>query len=139
MLTRMINHVTVDGGEGLLAIVLHKDVTPAETGTTFLTPDSANLQVGIIHRDKGHVVPAHVHLLSPREIRGTAEVLMVQEGAIKVTVYSSDKQYVDHAMLSAGDVILLLKGAHSVEFLEESSLIEVKQGPYLHGQDKEYF
>jgi hypothetical protein len=32
--------------------------------------------------------------------------------------------------LSTGDFLIFFKGGHSVEMLEKSRLIEVKQGPY---------
>jgi mannose-6-phosphate isomerase-like protein (cupin superfamily) len=41
--------------------------------------------------------------------------------------------------LESGDVILLIKGGHGFEVLEELEMIEVKQGPYLGEQDKVRF
>ena len=39
-------------------------------------------------------------------------------------------------ILNAGDVILLAAGGHGFEMLEDSEIIEVKQGPYAGDQDK---
>jgi hypothetical protein len=41
--------------------------------------------------------------------------------------------------LQTGDVILLIQGGHGFEMLEETEIIEVKQGPYAGEQDKTRF
>ena len=42
-------------------------------------------------------------------------------------------------ILRAGDVILLIKGGHGFEVLEELNMVEVKQGPYVGDGDKTRF
>ena len=42
-------------------------------------------------------------------------------------------------MLGPGDVILLCDGGHGFVMLEESEIIEVKQGPYAGEDDKRRF
>jgi len=42
-------------------------------------------------------------------------------------------------ILKTGDVILLCGGGHSLEMLEETSMIEVKQGPFAGDDDKTRF
>jgi hypothetical protein len=39
-------------------------------------------------------------------------------------------------ILTTGDVVLLSRGGHGFEMLEESEIIEVKQGPYESDNDK---
>ena len=41
--------------------------------------------------------------------------------------------------MKTGDVILLVSGGHGFEMLEESEIIEVKQGPYAGEEDKVRF
>jgi len=81
----------------------------------------------------------HVHNLVPREIKYTQEVLFVRRGKVKVDFYSKHKQHIGSRILSQGDVILLASGGHGFEMLEETEMIEVKQGPYLGVDDKEHF
>jgi hypothetical protein len=38
-----------------------------------------------------------------------------------------------------GDVVVLLGGGHGFRMIEDSVLIEVKQGPYFGTQEKELF
>jgi hypothetical protein len=42
-------------------------------------------------------------------------------------------------MLNKGDVILLADGGHGFKMIEDSEIIEVKQGPYAGELDKERF
>jgi len=49
---------------------------------------------------------------------------------MKVTFYNRIPQKINEAILTDGDLIVLLSGGHGFEFLEETKMIEVKQGPY---------
>jgi hypothetical protein len=61
----------------------------------------------------------------------------MRKGRVRVDFYREDESYVDSREIFTGDVILLSTGGHGFEMLEESELIEVKQGPYL--DDKRRF
>ena len=39
-------------------------------------------------------------------------------------------------ILSKGDIIILFQGGHGFKILEETRIIEIKQGPYVEGKDK---
>ena len=64
-------------------------------------------------------------------------MLYVRRGRVRVDFYREDESYVDSREIATGDVILLSRGGHGFEMLEETELIEVKQGPYL--DDKRRF
>jgi hypothetical protein len=55
---------------------------------------------------------------------------------VRIDFYSEDGQHLSSEILTAGDVVLLSRGGHGFEMLEESELIEVKQGPYDSDNDK---
>ncbi len=121
----------VDGGEGLLALVIWRGHAPPDgTAVEFLTSPTEPQQVAVICYPQGHVVPAHVHHEHERRVRRTTEVLVVQDGMLRVTVYSSRGREVQTVELGTGDVIALLSGGHRVEFLWSSTVLEIKQGPY---------
>jgi len=88
---------------------------------------------------KGKKIAPHVHNFLSRQVFYTQEVLIIRRGRLKVNLYSSDKEFFGDRILEAGDVILLCGGGHSFEMLEETSIIEVKQGPYLGVEDKTRF
>jgi mannose-6-phosphate isomerase-like protein (cupin superfamily) len=74
-----------------------------------------------------------------REVVHTNEVLVVKSGRVRVDFYTEDQCYLESRILSSGDVILLAFGGHGFEMLEQSELIEVKQGPYSGDLDKSRF
>ena len=53
--------------------------------------------------------------------------------------YDKKKVYLESITLEKGDIILLANGGHGFEMLENSEIIEVKQGPYVGESDKERF
>jgi len=108
-------------------------------GIEFFTPDDYSQQIGYMKRAQGYVIPAHVHNPVTREVHFTREVLIIKSGRLRVDLYSDDQEYVESAILEAGDIILLANGGHGFEMLEETVIIEVKQGPYAGDGDKTRF
>ena len=48
----------------------------------------------------------------------------------------SFRKYFKSLVLAKGDVILLAYGGHGLYMIEESEIIEVKQGPFAEDRDK---
>jgi len=90
-------------------------------------------------RPKGYAIPPHVHNFVPREVQFTQEVLFIKSGKVRVDFYDEQQNYLESHILNPGDVILLAYGGHGFEFLGETEMIEVKQGPYAGDQDKTRF
>lgn len=112
----------------LVAIVYRR--TGEEDNINFLTDPSNNLQVGILNHPKNHIIPTHTHNPIKRTIEGTDEMLYIEKGKVKVLFYNENKEKLGYEILEAGDLIILISQAHGFEFLEESRVIYVKQGPY---------
>ena len=132
----MIKKIT--SNDELIAIIIphdfHKD------GVEFFSPKEFSQQLGYMKHPKGYNIQPHIHKLVVREIQYTQEVLLVKSGKIRVDFYSNEKKHIGKEELTAGDVILLASGGHGFTFLEESELIEIKQGPYISFKvDKERF
>ncbi len=66
----------------------------------------------------------------------TQEVLLIKSGKVRVDFFDNEQQYIKSTILHPGDVILLSDGGHGFKMLEQSEIIEVKQGPYCGEQDK---
>lgn len=105
----------------------------------FLTPDTFGQQVAYMNRPRGEIIQAHIHEPISRQLIGTQEVLYVRTGRIRVDFYESDRTYVSSAVLLPGDLMLLNTGGHGFEVLEDTDMIEIKQGPYAEGRDKTRF
>ena len=120
-----------------LAIIVSKDFEKA--GVHFFTPGSFSQQLAYMHHPAGKVIEAHVHNPAPREVQYTLEVLFIKRGKLRVDFFDEQQTYLESRVLEGGDVILLAKGGHGFEALEELEMYEVKQGPYAGAQDKTRF
>lgn len=116
-----------------LAIILSDDYR--EKGITFFSKPDQGQQLGFMRRPKGYKVEAHTHRAVKEEVSGFSEVLFIRSGKIRVDLYAVNGDLRDQRILESGDVIMLMNGGHGVEMLEESEIVEVKQGPYR-GCDK---
>lgn len=131
MLTKVFN------GDLLLALIVHS--TFERDGIAFFTPDSFSQQLGYMKRPPGYQIPPHVHNPVARAVDLTQEVLFIRRGKVRVDFYGDDRTYLESRVLTGGDVILLAAGGHGFEMLEESEIIEVKQGPFAGDADKTRF
>ena len=130
-----VEQITSEGK--ILCYVVRASVRP-ET-TTFVTPAENNLQVGyVVYRAKGEV-PRHSHVPIERRITGTGEVLVVREGKCEVDVYNDQEKLIATRELGEGDVLVMVSGSHGFRMLQDTVLLEIKQGPYSGLQEKKRF
>ena len=80
-----------------------------------------------------------MHNAVVREVQFTKEVLFIRSGRLRVDFYDESKTYLESRILEGGDVILLAHGGHGFEMLEDTEIVEVKQGPYAGEGDKTRF
>ena len=123
--------------EKLIAIIIRSQFS--KDGIEFFTPNDFSQQLGYMKRKKGHQIEPHIHNSVSREIMLTQEVLFIKSGKVRVDLYDDYKKYYESRILNRGDVILLANSGHGIAVLEESEMIEVKQGPYLEKDDKVRF
>ena len=108
-------------------------------GIEFFTPDTFSQQMGYMCHPKGYKIAPHIHNDVPRIINYTQEVLIIKEGLVEVSLFTNKKEFICKRLLRSGDIILLANGGHSFEMFEETSMIEIKQGPYIGKKDKTRF
>lgn len=121
----------------VLAIILRANYRSA--GIEFFTPNEYSQQLGYMNRTKGYKILPHIHNKVRRSVEFTNEVLLIKSGKVRVDFYDEHKSYFKSELLHKGDVILLVKGGHGFEMIENSEMIEIKQGPYLDDADKTHF
>ncbi|HLJ93376.1 MAG TPA: hypothetical protein VKU02_09315 [Gemmataceae bacterium] len=124
-------------GEQCLAYIIKASFLPERT--TFLTPPEYKQQVGYIVYPAGGQVQRHVHRPLERHLVGTSEVLVVRQGCCEVDLYNDDRQLVATRELREGDIMLMVGGGHGFRMLDDTVLVEVKQGPYTGIDEKERF
>ncbi|MFZ0608372.1 MAG: hypothetical protein WAM75_11965 [Xanthobacteraceae bacterium] len=108
-------------------------------GINFFTPHDLSQQLAYMRHPAGKVIDAHFHVPVPRTVSFTQETLFIKRGRLRVDFFDEKQNYLESRELKAGDVILLVKGGHGFEVLEEVEMIEVKQGPYAGDMDKVRF
>ncbi|HEX8968213.1 MAG TPA: hypothetical protein VF937_10050 [Chloroflexota bacterium] len=128
---------TIASGGVVLAYLARAGTPPDQT--TFLTPDDCNLQVGHVVYAAGGEIVRHMHMPIERHLVGTTEVLIVERGRCRVDIYAPDRQLVETHDLQAGDILIAVGGGHGFHVLEDTVLLEIKQGPYPGGAEKERF
>jgi hypothetical protein len=131
----MIEKIVHEGK--LLSIIIRANYR--KDGIEFFTPDTFSQQIGYMKRPGNYVIPPHTHNTVQRDVYFTQEVILVKSGKIRVDFYDDDQTYLESRILSPGDVVLLAYGGHGFEMLDESEIIEVKQGPYAGELDKVRF
>jgi hypothetical protein len=124
------------GPEGQPNAIVIRRTAKAEN-IEFYSPEDFPQQIGLMSRPKGYLVPGHLHNQELRQITLTQEVLMIRRGRCEVTLLNLNSEQI-HIELDTGDVILLASGGHSIKMLEDTEILEVKQGPYLGRDDKTF-
>jgi len=128
---------SIEHDEVLMAIVIYSNYR--NEGIEFFSPENFSQQLGYMSRSKGYCIQPHMHIEVKREETLTNEVLFIKKGKVKVNLFDNNKNFIESRILSKGDVILLAAGGHGFEMLEDSEIIEVKQGPYISDSDKVRF
>ncbi len=123
-------------GKPLATIVRSNYSAP---GISFVTDNNSVHQIGVLCWPRGHLVDAHIHNPLPRSIDSTQEVLFIRNGRVRLDLYNDDQTYECSRELETGDVVFLASGGHGFEMLEETEIIEVKQGPYMGENEKTRF
>lgn len=102
-----------------------------KNGTHSFTPANEALQLLTAKHPKGRYVQAHFHSPEKRITSNLQECLIVVKGKIKIDLYGKDKKYFKAIQLKAGELAILFRGGHSVRFLTDSEVYEIKTGPFI--------
>ena len=117
----------------LIAIILRSNYSRNET--TFFNPPDFSQQLGYIVYKKDGIIKPHFHKKVHRDITLTQEVLFIKKGRLTINFYTTGKKYIESRELKEGDVIFLCSGGHGFKMLEDTEMVEVKQGPYSGRED----
>lgn len=107
--------------------------------TAFFASAEANMQVGFVVYKANTDIKRHIHKSIQRKLDRTEEVLVVQKGKCTVDIYDVNKEFVVSKKLRVGDIIILISGGHGFRIIEDTVLLEIKQGPYTGRGEKERF
>jgi hypothetical protein len=126
-----VEKIEMDGN--ILAIIIRAHTIT--NSLQFFTPDEFPLQVGAHTRQANTRIKAHKHIpFTDIKSIPAQEFFYMKRGKVEVGLYHNDQPH-SKIILNAGDMVVLNAG-HDVTFLEDSEMIEIKQGPYR-GRDVE--
>jgi hypothetical protein len=80
---------------------------------------------------EGKTFQAHKHLMTHRQIKGTAESWVVIKGNIEVYYYDLDDTLICTKLLGPGGCTITLFGGHNYKAITKASVYEFKNGPYM--------
>lgn len=117
-----------------IAIIVRADFEKG--GANFLSQEEYPLQLGVSRYKKDAKIKSHRHLHKKILIDKIQEIVHFESGRALVNLYDLNGVKLTSLELSMGDTIFFVDGGHGFIMLEDTKLIEVKQGPYL-GKDKD--
>lgn len=119
--------------QGELILARHIPAAVAwQDGLNFFSQDDDFIQVGVWGYGAGKELKAHIHNEVKREVLWTQEVLFVRKGKLRANIFDTTENKVAELEVNAGDVIILLRGGHGYDILEDGTqVLEIKNGPYV--------
>jgi len=98
----------------------------------FASPDEFPFQVGVHSRKKDETIQAHFHVpfLELKDFT-VQEFFYIISGKLKIDLYDDreNDNKVSEVVIGPGDSIILNTG-HGFKFIEDTKMLELKQGPY---------
>lgn len=112
-------------------LALHIRSGPRDEGFHLATGNDEPLQVGRNRRPAGYRARGHYHPPATRAFddRPRQEVLHVLSGRVRAALFTTHGEAGPVVEVGPGETLVFLAG-HAVDFLEDSELLEIKQGPY---------
>jgi len=119
--------------DGDLVLARHIPASDAwGDGLRFFSPEGDFQQVGTWGYGQGKTLLAHSHNEVARQVPWTQEVLYIRAGRVRAEVFDAQDFKVAELSAGAGDILVLLRGGHGYEILEDGTqVLEIKNGPYL--------
>jgi cupin fold WbuC family metalloprotein len=104
-------------------------------GTVSATEEKEALQILTLKHPAGKVVAPHRHISHVRTTEHLQECIVVIRGRIRLSFFDDKANIVASVEVGNGEACVTLSGGHSVEFLEDSEVIELKNGPYFNDRE----
>jgi len=95
------------------------------------TPKDWALQLVTLKHPKGTRLAAHYHQPKKRQTARLQEFLFVKRGKVRLDLYGPDIEYFKKIYLTAGQGYLTVDGGFGIQFLLNSELFELKNGPFV--------
>jgi oxalate decarboxylase/phosphoglucose isomerase-like protein (cupin superfamily) len=128
-----ISHQGID-----YAIVLRADAG-SEDKYNFLTDPQGPLQLGVNFYTRGETISNHYHHERDMPRVQVQEFILVSAGQLVLKLFDDQQRQFTSVTMESGDAVLLLRGGHGFDILDDTKIVEIKQGPYIEAGDKVVF
>lgn len=131
--TIMTKPLDIRHEEELIARIYPSGLTT--DNVVFYSSEEEPFQVGTHENKKGDILDPHVHEITKGDslsITEVTELVYVQYGKIKVRLFTPSGEFISDHVLREHDSIVFSSGGHGVEFMEDSKIFMIKQGPFTY-------
>ena len=105
-------------------------------GSVSHTDGKQSLELLTLKYPRGSYLKAHIHLPRKKTNRHLQECFIVRKGRVRMDLYGPDKKFFKHIYLKTGQLFIALAGGHGFRIMEDTEIIELKNGPFI--DDKNY-
>ena len=118
-------------------LCVHSQSLVGEKIVDFWDLKNASLEVGFMHRGPNDPVKLHRHTTRKNDVlRRTNEVLIQLDGQMIITIFTDDGSLVRELSSTGMSITLFIQGAHKIDFVESTNIIEIKNGPFQGPSEK---
>ncbi len=103
----------------------------ASDGLSFVTDDEKFLQLGIWNYKKNTQLDNHFHNEFERKSYKTNEFVFVLKGEIECNLYTEEGEFIERVLIKESEGIIQHNYAHEYKMLEDSIILESKNGPFM--------
>ena len=122
-------------------LLAYKVSADTPEGLEAYSEDGDYVQVLSWNYAAGRLLQNHIHREVPRTATLTQEAVVVISGRVRTDIFDERRQLAAQVVVEPGECMVLLRGGHGYEILEDRTRIyEIKNGPFLGVEaDKEKF
>ncbi|MSR71077.1 MAG: hypothetical protein EXS50_00175 [Candidatus Taylorbacteria bacterium] len=106
-------------------------ITDIDHGSNAVTDASHSLQVVTLKYPKGASTKIHQYSGAVKKTVGIQKHIIVINGKIKIDLYIDENTKVNEIIIGKGESFILIEGGWKINFIEDSELIETKNGPFV--------
>lgn len=119
----------IKSGNKIFAILL--DISDIDDGTYPVTNPSWSIQMLLMKRKSGHIVPKHMHKKILKSTKLPQEAIVVIKGSIEASIFDRKGIIISKQNVSAGQCLFIVDGAHEVKVIKNALIYAFKDGPYI--------
>jgi hypothetical protein len=128
MISLSFEEIKSSDGKETIAIIVRKEFN--KEGMNFLSKNEYPLQLGVNSYHKGVKINPHFHVNREIVVSTIQEMVYIKNGKATVHLFGCDRELLKSVELLGGDLVFLVSGGHGFDIQEDTTIIEVKQGPY---------